>query len=84
MSIPDVSDRTLVDLMSLDGRVAVVTGGAVGIGGRVMGTHLDVGDPASIVDCANLAVVRPASRGAALRRCRRRSPDAARRDRCDG
>lgn len=32
MAIGDVSDRSLSDLVSLDGRVAVVTGGAVGIG----------------------------------------------------
>jgi NAD(P)-dependent dehydrogenase (short-subunit alcohol dehydrogenase family) len=32
MAIADVSDRSLDDLISLDGRVAVVTGGAVGIG----------------------------------------------------
>ena len=30
--IPDVSDRSLAQLQSLDGRVAVVTGGARGIG----------------------------------------------------
>ena len=32
MAISDVSDRSLEDLLSLEGRVAVVTGGAVGIG----------------------------------------------------
>ena len=32
MTVPDVSDRTLTDLLSLEGRRAVVTGGAVGIG----------------------------------------------------
>src|ERR1700739_2202489 len=32
MSVPDVSDRALVALLSLEGRVAVVTGGARNIG----------------------------------------------------
>jgi NAD(P)-dependent dehydrogenase (short-subunit alcohol dehydrogenase family) len=32
MTVPDVSDRSLADLLSLEGRRAVVTGGAVGIG----------------------------------------------------
>ena len=32
MPIPDPSDRSLVELLSLTGKVAVVTGGAVGIG----------------------------------------------------
>jgi NAD(P)-dependent dehydrogenase (short-subunit alcohol dehydrogenase family) len=32
MAVPDVSDRSLEELVSLEGRVAVVTGGAVGIG----------------------------------------------------
>lgn len=32
MPVPDLSDRSLTDLLSLDGRVAVVTGAAKGIG----------------------------------------------------
>ncbi len=32
MGVPDVKDESLAELMSLGGRVAVVTGGAVGIG----------------------------------------------------
>ena len=32
MAIPDVSDRSIAELISLDGRVAVVTGGARGTG----------------------------------------------------
>jgi NAD(P)-dependent dehydrogenase (short-subunit alcohol dehydrogenase family) len=90
MTVPDVSDRTLAQLLSLEGRRAVVTGGAVGIGlavarrlaeagasvligdlrdtdeavaglvadtgGRIIGTHLDVADSASIVACADQAV----------------------------
>lgn len=35
MNIPDVSGRSLTELISLDGRVAVVTGGAAGIGAAI-------------------------------------------------
>ena len=35
MTIPDHSHRSLTDLLSLAGRVAVVTGGAKGIGAQI-------------------------------------------------
>jgi NAD(P)-dependent dehydrogenase (short-subunit alcohol dehydrogenase family) len=35
MPIADLTDRSLPDLLSLDGRVAVVTGGALGIGAAI-------------------------------------------------
>ena len=88
--IPDVSSVPLPALLSLEGRRAVVTGGAMGIGyaiarrlaeagaavvvgdladaatpaatvaadcdAHVVGTHLDVRDPASIAACADFAV----------------------------
>ena len=50
MPIPDVSDRPLVDLLSLAGRAVVVTGGARGIGAQVVrrlaeaGADVVVGD----------------------------------------
>ena len=50
MPIPDVSDRTLNELLSLSGRAIVVTGGARGIGAQVVrrlaeaGADVVVGD----------------------------------------
>ena len=50
MPIPDVSDRPLVDLLSLSGRAVVVTGGARGIGAQAVrrlaeaGADVVVGD----------------------------------------
>lgn len=69
MPIVDVSDRTLTELLSLEGRVAVVTGGAVGIG-RAIADRLaeagadvvvgDVADPAATV--AELSAAHPGRR----------------------
>lgn len=92
MTAPDHTDRPLADLIRLDGRVAVVTGAARGLGAqisrrlaeagadvvagdlnrdgvdqlaseltqswgrRVIGAHLDVADPESIVAVADRAV----------------------------
>jgi NAD(P)-dependent dehydrogenase (short-subunit alcohol dehydrogenase family) len=43
-TIPDLGlDRSLADLLRLDGRVAVVTGGARGIGGAVVNRLLEAG-----------------------------------------
>jgi NAD(P)-dependent dehydrogenase (short-subunit alcohol dehydrogenase family) len=50
MAIPDVSERSISDLLSLKGRVAVVTGGAAGIGYAISdrlaeaGAHVLIGD----------------------------------------
>ncbi len=50
MRIPDVSDRSLRELVSLQGRTAVVTGGAQGLGGAIArrlaeaGASLVIGD----------------------------------------
>jgi NAD(P)-dependent dehydrogenase (short-subunit alcohol dehydrogenase family) len=50
VAVPDVSDQSLAELMSLEGRVAVVTGGAVGIGYAIArrmleaGAHVLIGD----------------------------------------
>ena len=50
MPIPDLTDRALDDLVRLDGRVAIVTGGAVGIGAAICrrfgeaGAHVVVAD----------------------------------------
>jgi NAD(P)-dependent dehydrogenase (short-subunit alcohol dehydrogenase family) len=50
MPVPDVSDRSISDLLSLQGRVAVVTGGARGIGEAICrrfaeaGADLVIGD----------------------------------------
>jgi NAD(P)-dependent dehydrogenase (short-subunit alcohol dehydrogenase family) len=50
LPIPDLTDRALADLVRLDGRVAIVTGGAVGIGAAICrrfgeaGAHVVVAD----------------------------------------
>jgi len=50
MTVPDLSSRSLAELISLDGRVAVVTGAAKGIGAAVAarlaeaGAHVVLGD----------------------------------------
>ena len=36
MAVPDVSDRTLAELISLAGRRAVVTGAARGLGAQIV------------------------------------------------
>lgn len=53
MPIADVSDRRLVDLLSLDGRVAVVTGGARGIGFAIANRLAEAGADVVIGDVAD-------------------------------
>jgi NAD(P)-dependent dehydrogenase (short-subunit alcohol dehydrogenase family) len=57
MPIADVSDRKTSDLMSLDGRVAVVTGGAVGIGAAIARRLAEAGASVLIGDLDDASVV---------------------------
>ena len=50
MSVPDVSDRDLDTLLSLEGRVAVVTGGARNIGLAIVRRLNEAGARAVIAD----------------------------------
>ena len=50
MAVPDVSDRSLAELLSLEGRVAVVTGGAVGIGYAIAGRLAEAGAAVLLAD----------------------------------
>jgi NAD(P)-dependent dehydrogenase (short-subunit alcohol dehydrogenase family) len=49
-SIADVSDRPLADLLSLSGRVAVVTGGAQGIGRAIARRFVEAGASVVLAD----------------------------------
>ncbi|MGZ4711880.1 MAG: SDR family NAD(P)-dependent oxidoreductase [Acidimicrobiia bacterium] len=68
MPIPDVSDRSLSELLSLTGRVAVVTGGAMGIGYAIAdrmaeaGADVIVGDIGDAVGAAARLAERHPSR----------------------
>jgi NAD(P)-dependent dehydrogenase (short-subunit alcohol dehydrogenase family) len=48
--IPDVSDRSIAELISLDGRVAVVTGGAKGTGLAIAGRLAEAGASVVVTD----------------------------------
>ena len=50
MPIADVSDQSLAELLALDGRVAVVTGGAVGIGRAIAARFAEAGADVVIGD----------------------------------
>jgi len=50
MAIPDVSSRSVQELVSLDGRVAVVTGGARGTGAGIVRRLADAGAHVVIAD----------------------------------
>ena len=50
MAVPDLSDRTLAQLVSLEGRAAVVTGGAKGIGAAIAARLAEAGADVMIGD----------------------------------
>jgi NAD(P)-dependent dehydrogenase (short-subunit alcohol dehydrogenase family) len=50
LAIPDLTDRALDDLVRLDGRVAVVTGGAVGIGAAICRRLAEAGATVVVAD----------------------------------
>jgi NAD(P)-dependent dehydrogenase (short-subunit alcohol dehydrogenase family) len=50
MPVPDVSDRSIAELVSLEGRVAVVTGGARGTGAGIVGRLAEAGAAVIIAD----------------------------------
>ncbi|HLY82722.1 MAG TPA: SDR family NAD(P)-dependent oxidoreductase, partial [Acidimicrobiales bacterium] len=50
MTAPDLSDRPLRDLSSLDGRVAVVTGGARGVGAAICRRLAEIGAAVIVAD----------------------------------
>ncbi len=54
MGIPDVSERPLAELISLKGRAAVVTGGAMGIGYAIARRLAEAGAAVLIGDIADL------------------------------
>jgi NAD(P)-dependent dehydrogenase (short-subunit alcohol dehydrogenase family) len=66
--IADVSDRSIAELISLDGRVAVVTGGAQGTGAAIVrrlaeaGATVVISDPDGVVAEAAAAGLRSAGR----------------------
>jgi NAD(P)-dependent dehydrogenase (short-subunit alcohol dehydrogenase family) len=50
VAVPDVSDRTIAELVSLDGRVAVVTGGSQGTGAGIVRRLAEAGATVVITD----------------------------------
>lgn len=70
MAIPDVSMRTIVDLISLRERVAVVTGGARGIGAAVAQRFAEAGAHLAIADLDKAEVEQTASRLSETYGCR--------------
>src|SRR5438128_9505633 len=62
MPIPDLTDRPLGDLLRLDGRVAVVTGGALGIGAAICRRYAEAGATVIVAD-VNEAAARKCAAG---------------------
>ena len=53
MAVPDVSDKTIAELISLEGRVAVVTGGSQGTGAGIVKRLAEAGAAVEITDAGD-------------------------------